>query len=104
MSGASEDDGRRRVLVRIHGKVQGVWFRAWTEETAIRLGLQGWVRNRRDGTVEALFDGAVDAVEAMLEACREGPRLAQVTSVEGHEQPAPEAGQGTPGFHQRPTI
>ncbi len=104
MSGRFEEAGRRRVLVRIHGKVQGVWFRAWTEETASRLGLQGWVRNRRDGTVEALFDGASEAVEAMLEACREGPRLAQVTSVEGHDQPAPEAGQGTPGFHQRPTI
>ena len=104
MSGAPDEEKRRRVLVRIHGKVQGVWFRAWTEETAMRLGLQGWVRNRRDGTVEALFDGAVDAVEAMLEACREGPRLAQVTSVEGHDQPAPEAGQGTPGFHQRPTV
>ena len=104
MSGAPEEAGRRRILVRIHGKVQGVWFRAWTEETAVRLGLQGWVRNRRDGTVEALFDGPVGAVEAMLEACREGPRLAQVTSVEGHDQPALEVGQGTPGFHQRPTV
>jgi len=104
MSGAPEEAGRRRILVRIHGKVQGVWFRAWTEETAVRLGLQGWVRNRRDGTVEALFDGPVEAVEAMLQACREGPRLAQVTEIERHDQPALEAGHGTPGFHQRPTV
>ncbi len=104
MSSASEGEGRRRVLVRIHGKVQGVWFRAWTQETASRLGLQGWVRNRRDGTVEALFDGPNEAVDAMLEACREGPRLAQVTGIEGQEQPEPEAGQGVPGFHQRPTV
>ena len=88
----------------VSGRVQGVWFRAWTEETASRLGLQGWVRNRRDGTVEALFDGPVGAVEAMLEACREGPRLAQVTDVEKQDQPAPEAGQAMAGFHPRPTV
>jgi len=69
-----------RVMIR--GRVQGVGFRAWTEYTALDLGLEGWVRNRRDGTVEALFAGPQEAVEAMLEACREGPPGARVAAVD----------------------
>jgi acylphosphatase len=61
--------------------VQGVYYRAWTVETATNLGLVGWVRNRHDGTVEAVFQGAVAAVDAMVLACETGPRDAQVTSV-----------------------
>lgn len=72
----------RSVQVRISGFVQGVNFRAWTERRASALGLSGWVRNLPDGDVEAVFSGPADAVDAMLAACREGPRLARVDEVE----------------------
>jgi acylphosphatase len=71
----------RSVRVRISGLVQGVNFRAWTERRASALGLSGWVRNLPDGDVEAVFSGPADAVDAMLAACREGPRLARVDEV-----------------------
>ncbi len=67
--------------VRIEGRVQGVWFRAWTAEQARLRGLKGWIRNRRDGSVEALFAGPEAAVEDMLRACREGPPAAAVSAV-----------------------
>jgi acylphosphatase len=70
----------RRVHVR--GRVQGVGFRAWVAQTAPAHGLAGWVRNRRDGSVEALFVGPLDAVGAMIEACHQGPLAARVTAVE----------------------
>jgi acylphosphatase len=70
----------RHVVIR--GRVQGVGFRAWTEYTALERGLQGWVRNRRDGAVEALFVGPADAVAAMVALCDEGPRGARVESVD----------------------
>ena len=70
----------RRVVVR--GRVQGVGFRAWVEDTAILNGLDGWVRNCRDGSVEAVFAGAAEAVAAMIEACRNGPPSAQVEAVD----------------------
>jgi acylphosphatase len=73
----------RRVVIR--GRVQGVGYRAWAEYTALDLALEGWVRNRRDGTVEALFAGPQEAVEAMLEACREGPPGARVAAVNRQE-------------------
>lgn len=75
-------DAIRTVQVLISGRVQGVWYRAWTEETARGLGLAGWVRNRRDGFVEAVFSGPPDAVAAMLSRCAEGPPKALVTAVE----------------------
>jgi acylphosphatase len=85
-------DPIRVVRVRIEGRVQGVNYRAWTQETAMTLGLAGWVRNRRGGTVEALFAGSAGAVETMLERCRRGPFAARVTDViieqEGGEVPA----------------
>ena len=65
----------RHVVVR--GRVQGVGYRAFVEDEALRLGLEGWVRNRRDGTVEAVFSGADEAVAAMIEACRRGPSAAR---------------------------
>lgn len=65
----------------IHGKVQGVWYRAWTVEQATRRGLAGWVRNRQDGAVEALFAGDPAAVEAMIEACRTGPKHARISEI-----------------------
>jgi acylphosphatase len=67
--------------VRISGRVQGVGYRAWTEATAVESGLQGWVRNCRDGSVEALFAGAEDAVLAMIELCRKGPPGARVDAI-----------------------
>jgi acylphosphatase len=75
-------DAIRTVQVLISGRVQGVWYRAWTEETARGLGLAGWVRNRCDGTVEAVFSGPPDAVAAMLSRCAEGPPKARVAAVE----------------------
>ena len=57
----------------VHGRVQGVGFRAFVEVEALTRGLEGWVRNRNDGSVEAVFAGEADAVAAMIEACRRGP-------------------------------
>lgn len=71
--------------VVIHGSVQRVGFRAWTEYTAAEHGLEGWVRNRRDGTVEAVFAGPADKVVIMIRACRVGPRGARVTDVDQRE-------------------
>jgi acylphosphatase len=71
----------RIVHVVIRGRVQGVGFRAWTRHQAQLRGIEGWVRNRRDGAVEALLSGREDAVEAMLDACREGPRTGHVEDV-----------------------
>lgn len=72
----------RTVHVRIEGRVQGVSFRAWAEATAMALGLTGWVRNRRDGAVEAVFQGPAGNVAEMLERCAGGPAAARVASVE----------------------
>ena len=69
------------VRVVVYGRVQGVWYRGWTENNATGLGLSGWVRNRRDGTVEAVFAGGAEAVAAMLDDCRRGPRGAHVDEV-----------------------
>ncbi len=83
--------------VRVTGKVQGVWFRGWTQERAQALGLDGWVRNEADGSVAALLAGSPEAVARMLDALQDGPTLARVDRVErvaASEEPAPE-----PGFH-----
>jgi acylphosphatase len=66
----------------ISGRVQGVGYRDWTIGTAQRLGLTGWVRNRRDGAVEALIVGEEDAVGQMIEACRRGPSMARVDEID----------------------
>ena len=68
--------------VLIHGRVQGVSFRAWTQHQAQLHGLKGWVRNRRDGTVEAVFSGPDNLIEIMLKACHEGPAGSRVERVE----------------------
>jgi acylphosphatase len=75
------------VQVRIEGRVQGVWFRGWTLQQARQRGLAGWVRNRVDGSVEALFAGPPDAVTAMVADCHRGPPAALVLVV--HQTPAP---------------
>ena len=77
---------RRRV--RIWGSVQGVFFRATCAREAARRNVAGWVRNDRDGSVEAVFEGGADAVEAMIAWCRHGPEGARVDGVEAaDEQP-----------------
>ena len=84
----------KAVLARIHGRVQGVGFRYWTQEAALRLGLSGWVRNEPDGSVTALIAGAEDAIAAMLEKLSEGPAGAKV--IEATTKPAdpPDPGMG----------
>lgn len=79
---ADGEADRRTVHVRVEGRVQGVYFRAWTQENARELGLSGWVRNRRDGSVEALFSGAEGAIDDMLKRLKNGPPGASVRSVE----------------------
>lgn len=76
---------RETCHVLIRGRVQGVGYRAWTEHTALKRGLEGWVRNRRDGSVEAVFAGAKESVAAMMEAVRRGPPGAWVEAVEERE-------------------
>jgi len=92
--------GRKSVLVRIRGRVQGVWFRAWAVKEASALMLDGWVRNRKDGSVEAAFAGAPDAVDEILRRCHEGPPAARVDAVEVEEGAADVAR----GFTQSPTV
>ena len=92
--------GSKAVRATFEGRVQGVWFRAWTTREAVARGLDGWVRNRADGAVEALFAGPAEAVEDMVAACREGPPAARVTAVRVEPAEAP----GETGFHPAPTI
>ncbi|WP_344868487.1 acylphosphatase [Comamonas faecalis] len=90
-------------LLRIHGKVQGVGFRQSTVEVAQGLGLRGWVRNRRDGSVEVLASGAEIDVQALITWAHGGPPAARVERVE--VQPALlQAGDALPGFEQRQTL
>ncbi|MCK6507866.1 acylphosphatase [Myxococcota bacterium] len=77
-----------RVHLTITGRVQGVWYRAGTQGEAIRLGLVGWVRNLRDGRVEAVAEGPRPSLEALLAWCRRGPDLAWVEDVDADWQPA----------------
>ena len=77
-------EGARRAVTRrilVQGRVQGVGYRAWTEATARTAGLDGWVRNRRDGSVEAVFAGPATIVAEMVALCRHGPPSARVDSV-----------------------
>jgi acylphosphatase len=73
---------QKRVQVVITGRVQGVGYRASCQRQAVALGLTGWVSNRWDSAVEALFEGEAGAVDAMLDWCREGPPMAHVSGVE----------------------
>ncbi len=69
------------VHVIVRGRVQGVGYRAFVEHEALKQGIDGWVRNRRDGTVEAVFAGAPEKIEAIIEACRKGPFSARVEQI-----------------------
>ncbi len=86
--------------VTVRGRVQGVWYRAWTVEHARALGLAGWVRNRSNGDVEALIEGEAGAVEALLERLWDGPPAARVDHIETSDK-APGA---LIGFEQRGTL
>jgi acylphosphatase len=72
---------RAIIQVMITGRVQGVGYRAWLEYQAVASGLEGWVRNRKDGSVEALFAGNAKVVAEMVALCRHGPPSARVTAV-----------------------
>lgn len=85
---------KRTVTVKIEGRVQGVYYRSWTYETAQSLGLDGMVRNMSDGNVEAVFSGPVETVAKMLTLCKDGPADARVTKVTIMQ----EGGSVAPGF------
>ena len=89
----------KSVRLSIAGKVQGVGYRFWAMRAAASLGLRGWVRNRSDGSVEALVTGPPEAVAAMVEASREGPYGARVTDV----TVTPDQDDGAAGFAAHPT-
>jgi acylphosphatase len=96
----SQHTATRSVHVRIEGLVQGVGYRAWVEMRANGLGLAGWVRNRRDGSVEAVLSGSGQELAEMLRLCERGPFAARVDSVEV-------IGEGVvtgPGFSVKPTA
>ncbi|HXC28787.1 MAG TPA: acylphosphatase [Stellaceae bacterium] len=94
----SDDD--RTVRLTITGRVQGVGYRFWAERAAAALGVRGWVRNRTDGSVELLASGSESAIDALIEACRQGPRAAAVdgVAVEDAED------DGSEEFTARPTV
>ncbi len=72
----------KRAHLFISGKVQGVFYRAFTKEVADSLGLKGWVRNLKDGRVEAVFEGDEDKISIAIERCKEGPIYARVDNIE----------------------
>jgi acylphosphatase len=86
---------RRRVVV--HGFVQGVFFRDTVRQQALQRGVAGWVRNNRDGTVEAVFEGEPESVDRLVTLCHEGPRGARVDQVDVSD----EAPEGLDGFAVR---
>jgi len=88
------------VRLVISGRVQGVGFRAFVERQAHKRGVRGWVRNRRDGTVEALLIGEPRVLGEMEAACRRGPSLAAVTQLDRLDA----ADDGSAGFEARPTA
>ncbi len=88
----------------IHGRVQGVSYRRSLCSAAEALGLRGWVRNRSDGSVEALIEGPPDAVERLTRWAQQGPPAARVERVVATARPAGEGGEALHGFEQRPTL
>jgi acylphosphatase len=86
--------------LNIYGRVQGVCYRAWSRDEGRALGLDGWVRNRRDGSVEILLAGSEEAVAAMIERCRAGPPAARVDRIDVEES----GEEAPPGFEARATL
>lgn len=96
-----DSEGKTKAVhVRIEGRVQGVWYRGWTVGEASKRGLRGWVRNRSDGSVEAVLAGPERTVNDMLEACWNGPPAARVTGV--FHRPAEVTAEA--GFSALPTL
>lgn len=93
-------DTRKSVRVRIEGRVQGVGFRAWVERKAVGHGLDGWVRNRRDGGVEAVFAGPATTVDTMVAECHQGPRSSTVAMARVLD----DRGAVSQGFTVGPTV
>jgi acylphosphatase len=91
---------RNAVRLEIEGRVQGVGFRWWTQREARRLGLTGWVRNRRDGSVEALAVGEAGALDQLERLCWQGPSAARVTSV----RRTPASDDGSRDFEERASV
>jgi acylphosphatase len=91
---------RSAIRLIIEGRVQGVGYRWWALSKAVRLGLDGWVRNRRDGDVEAVFAGLADKVDDMIRVCHRGPEAARVASV----QVQPHADDPGKGFQKSPSV
>lgn len=89
---------RRRLVIT--GRVQNVFYRDWMQEQANALGLAGWVRNRADGSVEAVVEGAPEMVDTMIARARQGPPASRVTAVAVHNAPA----ETLVGFEKRPTA
>ncbi len=89
------------IHVVIHGRVQGVGFRAWMSERANELGLQGWVRNRNEGSLEALLRGDEDALEELLGECEYGPPEAEVDDIAIQESMSDDIDDG---FYTRSTV
>ncbi|MEM5802153.1 MAG: acylphosphatase [Candidatus Aenigmatarchaeota archaeon] len=79
-------DELKCVFVKIHGFVQGVGFRHYIRSFAKKLDIKGWVRNAEDGTVEAIFEGSENSVNKILEFCKKGPELANVSRIEVKEE------------------
>jgi len=94
----------KSVRAVISGRVQGVCYRAWTAEQAGKLGLRGWVRNRTNGMVEALFIGPAEDVDAMIAKCRRGPSLAHVVDIELTPIDIPADAPDGPGFYTLSTV
>jgi len=93
--------GEKAIRVTVEGRVQGVFFRAWTVDQAKKRGLRGWVRNRHDGNVEAVFAGPDSQVMDMLSICRQGPPLARVRDLDYCDVDIDEIGEG---FEQRASV
>jgi acylphosphatase len=87
----------RFVRLTVHGRVHGVGFRAFVEHEAIQRGLEGWVRNRRDGSVETLIAGDTLVLDDMIEVCRRGPAVARVERMDIDETEAGELARRQPG-------
>lgn len=101
---AGEDREIKRLTIK--GTVQRIGMRVWIERQAIGLGLEGWVRNRRDGSVEVLLAGSPPAMAAMIEHCWDGPPLAKIQSIDVEEATALDLGHRRPGegFSLIPTL
>ena len=100
----AEDPAQKTVRLRIYGRVQGVFYRAWMVGEATRRGIRGWVRNRSDGTVEALVSGQEARAHELIALCRVGPPRAAVSRIEIADADETEISLFGPGFTQAPTV